>query len=194
MEFFVLFIRREQGSYFLPIRMQAPEDSQNWATICSKVAEGFSGLKLANSCMLIRKWLQTRPSKVWFWSETTSLKKVINYCNTGKLTAGLETNFSQGGVNFFLAPPTAPKLAQLRKGWVGWMGLGGSVFQWHPELKISFAYVPTLLQPFDLMCLRGAFLQSKVAKCVESQLKGQWCRLYLRNAVAIKCKIKKIKA
>lgn len=86
---------------------------------------------------------------------------------------GLETNFSQGGVNFFLAPPTAPKLAQLRKGWVGWMGLGGSVFQWHPELKISFAYVPTLLQPFDLMCLRGAFLQSKVAKCVESIHKGQ---------------------
>ena len=84
----------------------------------------------------------------------------------------METNFSQGGVNFFKAGPESPKLAHLRKGFVGWMGLGGSVFQWHPELKISFAYVPSLLQPFDLMCLRGAFLQAKVVKCVESIKKG----------------------
>ena len=28
----------------------------------------------------------------------------------------------------------------LRDGWMGWMGFGGSVMQWHPELKIGFAY------------------------------------------------------
>lgn len=27
-----------------------------------------------------------------------------------------------------------------REGYYGWMGFGGSVFQWHPELGISFAY------------------------------------------------------
>ena len=84
----------------------------------------------------------------------------------------METTFSQGGVNYFIADSDSPKLARLRNGFVGWMGLGGSVFQWHPEHKISFAYVPTLLQPLDLMCLRGAFLQAKVLKCVESIKKG----------------------
>ena len=89
------------------------------------------------------------------------------------LFTGLETNFSQGGVNYFLAGPNSPKLAHLRKGFIGWWGFGGSVFQWHQEHKISFAYVPTLLQPFDLMCLRGAFLQAVVLQCVESIKKGQ---------------------
>ena len=55
-----------------------------------------------------------------------------------------------------------------RNGFYGWMGFGGSVFQWHPELKIGlvpkqnylkiilmfdfrFAYVPTLLNWVDLV-------------------------------------------
>ena len=29
-----------------------------------------------------------------------------------------------------------------RDGWAGWAGMGGSVFQWHPELNIGFSYVP----------------------------------------------------
>jgi len=86
--------------------------------------------------------------------------------------SGTETTFSQGGVNFFKAGPESTEQDNLRKDWVGWMGLGGSVFQWHPELKISFAYVPSLLQPFDYTCLRGAYLQSEVVKCVESIKKG----------------------
>ena len=34
------------------------------------------------------------------------------------------------------------------EGWIGWMGFGGSIFQWHPEEKISFGYVP-----FDFVLL-----------------------------------------
>ena len=34
-----------------------------------------------------------------------------------------------------------------RAGYFGWMGYGGSAFQWHPELQIGFAYTCTLLFP-----------------------------------------------
>ena len=53
----------------------------------------------------------------------------------------------------------------LRDGWMGWMGFGGSVMQWHPELKIGFAYIPTCLHWYDLENLRGAKLQKKVVEC-----------------------------
>ena len=35
----------------------------------------------------------------------------------------------------------------MSEGWYGWEGIGGSVFQWNPELKISFAYIVTDLYP-----------------------------------------------
>jgi len=97
--------------------------------------------------------------------------------STYKIMAPFEigTDFSQGGVNFYRVRDDKPDpfpFNRERVGFVGWAGFGGSVFQWHPEHKISFAYVPTLLQPLDLMCLRGAFLQAKVLKCVESIKKG----------------------
>ena len=53
-----------------------------------------------------------------------------------------------------------------RTGYYGWMGYGGSVFQWHPELKIGFAYLPSLLQPMDMTNLRGARLQKVAVDCV----------------------------
>ena len=34
--------------------------------------------------------------------------------------------------------------AEPRHGFYGWMGLGGSCFQVHPELNISFAYAQNL--------------------------------------------------
>ena len=34
---------------------------------------------------------------------------------------------------------------KLRDGYFGWYGLGGSAFQWHPQLAIGFAYTCTLL-------------------------------------------------
>ena len=32
-------------------------------------------------------------------------------------------------------------LHSLRNGFYGWMGFGGSVFQWNPEYKVGFSYV-----------------------------------------------------
>ena len=38
-----------------------------------------------------------------------------------------------------------------RDGWYGWKGLGGSVLQWNPELKIGFGYATTDLFPLDII-------------------------------------------
>ena len=83
----------------------------------------------------------------------------------------MHTNFTQGGINDFTQHPNHPMYGNglsskgLRDGWMGWMGFGGSVMQWHPELKIGFAYIPTCLHWYDLENLRGAKLQKKVVEC-----------------------------
>ena len=53
-----------------------------------------------------------------------------------------------------------------REGFIGWMGFGGSVMQWHPELKIGFGYVPFDLNILDRKNVRGAELQRIVKECV----------------------------
>jgi len=68
--------------------------------------------------------------------------------------------FTQGGVCQF-----EDEVSQGRGGYFGWMGFGGSVFQWHPELKIGFGYVPTLLTWIDLANNKGRLLQEEVRKC-----------------------------
>ena len=45
-----------------------------------------------------------------------------------------------------------------RNGWYGWMGLGGSVMQWHPELKIGFGYATTDLFATDMANYRIGIL------------------------------------
>ena len=49
-----------------------------------------------------------------------------------------------------------------RAGYYGWMGYGGSIFQWHPKLRIGFAYTPTLLEFHDMYNQRGGRLQVKI--------------------------------
>ena len=39
----------------------------------------------------------------------------------------------------------ASRTKPLREGFYGWMGFGGSVFQWRPDMELSFAYTPTLM-------------------------------------------------
>jgi hypothetical protein len=46
------------------------------------------------------------------------------------------------------------------------MGLGGSIFQWHPEKKISIAFVPTSLHMLDLVNERGKTYQAELLRCV----------------------------
>ena len=87
----------------------------------------------------------------------------------------MHTNFTQGGINSFTSHhPDHPaygngaKSEGLRDGYYGWMGFGGSVMQWNPELKIGFAYIPTCLHWYDLENLRGAKLQKKVVECTRT--------------------------
>ena len=71
--------------------------------------------------------------------------------------------FTQGGVGMFEEEDTSETNGRL--GYFGWMGYGGSVFQWHPELKIGFGYVPTLLNWIDLTNNKARLLQGEVEKC-----------------------------
>jgi len=55
-----------------------------------------------------------------------------------------------------------------RKGYFGWMGYGGSAFQWHPELGIGFAYTCTLLFPISVFNAKAAEFQQEVSKCAKN--------------------------
>ena len=89
----------------------------------------------------------------------------------------LTTRFTQGGVDCFL--PCGPDSSRLerdfnegREGFYGWMGLGGSIFQWHPELDIGFAFVPTSLHVLDLLNERGKRYQAEVLACARRMAAG----------------------
>lgn len=77
--------------------------------------------------------------------------------------------FTQGGLAALGRLPNRPTsrdlgLNQGREGFYGWLGLGGSIFQWHPEHQLGFAYVPTSLNILDLVNERGKSYQSQVLK------------------------------
>lgn len=81
--------------------------------------------------------------------------------------------FTQGGVaQFTETVPGSTKLEQAfnsgREGFHGWMGLGGSIFQWHPQYQIGFGYVPTSLNVLDIFNERGKTYQAEVLSCVEN--------------------------
>ena len=80
--------------------------------------------------------------------------------------------FTQGGVAYFGPCHTQSSWLEHafnrgREGFYGWMGLGGSLFQWHPEHEIGFAFVPTSLHMLDLMNERGKCYQDEVLRCVK---------------------------
>ena len=85
----------------------------------------------------------------------------------------MPTSFSQGGVNAFVPtgrgqrPTSSAPLNDGREGFYGWMGFGGSIFQWHREHEIGFGYVPTSLHALDLFNERGKEYQREVLRCVE---------------------------
>ena len=67
----------------------------------------------------------------------------------------MDNRFTQAGLALFddadgAKGPLEAGMNCGRDGFYGWMGLGGSVFQWHPQKRIGFAYVPTALNPIDL--------------------------------------------
>lgn len=85
--------------------------------------------------------------------------------------AFVTTSFTQGGVAQFAATgsnstPSERALNVGREGYYGWLGLGGSIFQWHPQQQIGFGYVPTSLNVLDLVNERGKAYQAEVLRCV----------------------------
>ena len=84
----------------------------------------------------------------------------------------LRTNFTQAGLARFdpvddASGPIDAGLNTGREGFYGWMGLGGSIFQWRPDKKIGFAYVPTSLNVLDIVNERGKAYQAEVLRCLE---------------------------
>jgi len=82
------------------------------------------------------------------------------------------TTFTQGGVANFSKPSEPSTQFERafntgREGFYGWMGLGGSIFQWHPEYNIGFGYVPTSLNVLDIVNERGKAYQAEVLRCIE---------------------------
>jgi CubicO group peptidase (beta-lactamase class C family) len=83
----------------------------------------------------------------------------------------MNTIFTQGGLATFPEFNAADSVMDIalnrgREGYYGWIGLGGSVFQWHPEHRIGFAYVPTSLHVLDVVNERGKAYQAAVVRCI----------------------------
>jgi CubicO group peptidase (beta-lactamase class C family) len=81
------------------------------------------------------------------------------------------THFTQGGVNLFVDVGTKSTGLDRafnvgREGFYGWMGFGGSIFQWHPQHQIGFGFVPTSLHVLDIVNERGKVYQAEVLRCV----------------------------
>jgi len=82
------------------------------------------------------------------------------------------TTFTQGGVAQFVETSARSSREERafnagREGFYGWMGLGGSIFQWHSQQQIGFGYVPTSLNVLDLFNERGKTYQAEVLSCVQ---------------------------
>ena len=61
---------------------------------------------------------------------------------------------------------------ELADGSYGWGGLGGSIFVWHPELEIGFAFVPNYMLWFDIHCLKACKLAAEVIRCAQKMVEG----------------------
>lgn len=53
-----------------------------------------------------------------------------------------------------------------RKGYYGWMGYGGSIMQWNPELKIGFGYIPLEIFGSDSNNVKASNLQQVMSDTV----------------------------
>ncbi len=89
----------------------------------------------------------------------------------------LTTRFTQGGVDSFTECGPGSSRAERafntgREGFYGWMGFGGSIFQWHPQRQVSFAFVPTSLHVLDFLNERGKRYQAEIQECIR-KLEGQ---------------------
>ncbi len=109
------------------------------------------------------------------WAETEFLNgaawRALHDAPVKRDMGFVETTFTQGGVATF--PQSTPQSTRMdramnegREGFYGWMGLGGSIFQWHPQYRIGFGYVPTSLYALDLVNERGKAYQAETVNCI----------------------------
>ena len=88
----------------------------------------------------------------------------------------METKFTEGGVNVFQDLPLFPEEwgFQGRQGFVGWMGFGGSVFQWHSGYRVGFGYTSSLVDWTDLNNNKAMKMQKEVIESIQRiQQKGK---------------------
>ena len=97
---------------------------------------------------------------------------------TRSLGGTVTTHFTQGGLNLFTMKGSKRNIRDRalnkgREGFYGWMGFGGSIFQWNPEESIGFAFVPTSMHMMDLYNVRGKVYQEEVLRCVRAIRNGK---------------------
>ncbi len=102
---------------------------------------------------------------------STTAYDALHAAPESRRMTSLHTTFTQGGLATFSSPSQDATLIESglnrgREGYFGWMGLGGSIFQWHPDHRIGFAYVPTSLNVLDIVNERGKAYQQEVVNCV----------------------------
>ena len=88
---------------------------------------------------------------------------------------GGRTCFTQGGLNYYCKLEDVPNsevvlMPEERIGYYGWDGLGGSVMQWNPDLKIGFGYIPTKLHWYNACSHIGSTLQKATVECAKNYL------------------------
>ena len=93
--------------------------------------------------------------------------------NQKNLGGTVSTHFTQGGLNLFTMKGSDfnardRSLNKGREGFYGWMGLGGSIFQWNPDHEIGFAFVPTSMHIVDIFNERGKIYQTEVLRCAQA--------------------------
>ena len=83
--------------------------------------------------------------------------------------SGCRTQFTQAGVNKFERYEDDKMGERVfksgREGFVGWLGFGGSVMQWHPRHNLGFGYTCTLLTWWDLSNTKARKLQKETVRC-----------------------------
>lgn len=101
--------------------------------------------------------------------------------------SGCRTEFTQGGVNVFNDYQDDRMgeriLKSGRHGFIGWMGFGGSVVQWHPGVKMGFGYTCTLLTWWDLANTKARKIQKEAVRCavMQKQINSEKTAVDLNN-------------
>jgi len=101
----------------------------------------------------------------------TAWRQLHHEAHRASLGGLVDTHFTQGGVNLYtLAGTSRTSMDRMfnegREGFYGWIGLGGSTFQWHPMHELSFAFVPTAIHLLDPANTRAKLYQAELLKIV----------------------------